>query len=572
MTTELPEPMRCPECRAPAATPDARVCATHGLYLLDAAAMAQLDQAPLLGQVLDGKYALVGLVGGGGYGSVYRALQQPLGREVAVKVLHGLALTMKVARERFEREAQALSCLTSVHTVRLIDYGITREGQLGVRNLPYMVMELVEGEDLERRLRRGPLSASELLVVLDALADALDEAHAHGIMHRDLKPSNVLLALDRKGRVVPKVIDFGIARWSGAARSQTGFVTGTPAYMSPEQARGQQDLDGRVDVYALAAMTFELVSGRPPYTGDDAVAVLTQQCTAPIPRLGEVTTDAEVTRLEAPITRGLAKDRDQRPTTVSEFVAECRVALAGARSGPILGAATAKPSESSPPTRVGPLPVVPRATAIQASPLPRSESEPVAEPPQGPRMSTSDLARPVPASLRPRRIGPLTLALGGAVGALVVATWWGFSTRNGGSHAVEVPETHVAVEPPYASAPPTDAPTTPPTEAPPPPSTAPPTTAPTAPPSVASARRPAPALPSRAAALPPVDPGIGALVLELDAALNACRCGSATRLHEKLSALAGGRGPAQVRTPRVSACKPVDIDHKCVDGRLVEVQ
>jgi serine/threonine protein kinase len=131
MTIELPEPMRCPECRA---TPDARICATHGLYLLDAAAMAQLDQAPLLGQVLDDKYALIGLLGGGGYGSVYRGLQQPLGREVAVKVLHGLALTMKVARERFEREAQALSCLTSVHTVRLIDYGITREGQLGVRN------------------------------------------------------------------------------------------------------------------------------------------------------------------------------------------------------------------------------------------------------------------------------------------------------------------------------------------------------------------------------------------------------------------------------------------------------
>lgn len=591
MTTELPEPMRCPECRAAPATPDARTCATHGLYLLDAKAMAQLDQAPLLGQVLDGKYALVGLVGGGGYGSVYRALQQPLGREVAVKVLHGLALTMKVARERFEREAQALSCLTSVHTVRLIDYGITREGQLGVRNLPYMVMELVEGEDLERVLRRGPLPPAALLEVLDALADSLDEAHAQGIMHRDLKPSNVLIARDRKGRTVPKVIDFGIARWTGAARSQTGFVTGTPAYMSPEQARGHADLDGRVDVYALAAMTFELVSGRPPYPGDDAVAVLTQQCTAPIPSLRETDTDPGLWCLDGPIARGLAKDRTQRPDTIAEFVAECRAMLDEVPDPLALGAARAKPSTSSPPTRVAPVSFPPRATAMRVSPNPGSAPPP--EPPpavvevDAPRrtVATSDLVRPVPPSLRPRRRLPLTLGLGGV--ALAVAALWVFGSTSGNeterndrtarsvveTQGAEPPASAEAPAPPAAStapatgAPAPPVPTAPATVAAPPPSAVPPTVlASAAPPP----RRPPPAAPSRAPLR--VDPSIGPLTRSVDEALAACRCGPAARLLETLAATPGGRESAAARSSRLAACKPVDIDHKCVDGRLVEVR
>ncbi|MFZ4737800.1 MAG: protein kinase domain-containing protein [Bradymonadia bacterium] len=622
MTTGLPEPMRCPECRAAPATPDARVCATHGLYLLDAKAMAQLDQAPLLGQVLDGKYALIGLLGGGGYGSVYRGLQQPLGREVAVKVLHGLALTMKVARERFEREAQALSCLTSVHTVRLIDYGITREGQLGVRNLPYMVMELVEGEDLERRLRRGPLSASELLEVLDALADSLDEAHAQGIMHRDLKPSNVLIARDRKGRTVPKVIDFGIARWTGAARSQTGFVTGTPAYMSPEQARGHADLDGRVDVYALAAMTFELVSGRPPYPGDDAVAVLTQQCTAPIPSLRETNADPGLWCLDGPLARGLAKDRTQRPDTIAEFVAECRAMLDEVPAPLALSAARAKPSTSSPPTRVAPVSFPPRATAMRVSPNPGSAPppEPPPEPPPGivevdaPRktVATSDLVRPVPPALRPRRRLPLTLGLGGV--ALAVAALWVFWSTSGNETERDDPTARSVVEtqgaepptsaegraprseavgvvesaPPHASAAPATTVPAPasavpattlvsaaPPQAPAPPSTTVPASASAVPStSVASAapppRRPPPATPSRAPLR--VDPTVAPLTRSVDEALAACRCGPAARLLETLAATPGGREAAAARSSRLAACKPVDIDHKCVDGRLVEVR
>ena len=238
----LPERRVCPECRASAPSPDARTCAAHGLYLLTAAALAKLDEAPLLGQILDGKYALVDLLGGGGYGSVYRGLQQPLGRDVAVKVLHGLALNLKLGRDRFEREALSLGRLSSQHTVRLVDVGITQSGPVGGRNLPYMVMEVIEGEDLEHRVRRCPLPPVEVLDLLDGVADSLSEAHSVGIIHRDLKPSNILMTRTHTGRTIPKVIDFGIARVEGATKSQTGFITGTAAYMSPEQARGESEL------------------------------------------------------------------------------------------------------------------------------------------------------------------------------------------------------------------------------------------------------------------------------------------------------------------------------------------
>jgi hypothetical protein len=158
-------------------------------------------------------------------------------------VLHDLALGLELGRDRFEREALALSRLSSPHTVRLIDFGITQSGPIGVRNLRYMVIELIEGEDLERRLHRGSLHPDDLLDILDGVADSLAEAHAAGTIRRDPKPSNVILTCNHTGRVVPKVIDFGIARIEGASKSQTGFVTGTPSSMGPEQVRGEAELD-----------------------------------------------------------------------------------------------------------------------------------------------------------------------------------------------------------------------------------------------------------------------------------------------------------------------------------------
>lgn len=589
MKTASTSPLRCPECREPAASEDLRVCPDHRLYLLTAPALAKLDEAPLLGQVLDGKYALVDLLGGGGYGSVYRALQQPLGRDVAVKVLHGLALTLKIGRERFEREAQALARLTSSHTVRLIDYGITREGQLGVRNLPYMVMELIEGEDLERRLKRGTLTAEELLEVLEALADSLGEAHAHGIIHRDLKPSNVILARSRNGRSLPKVIDFGIARVEGSNQSQTGFVTGTPAYMAPEQARGEADLDARVDVYALAAMTFELVAGRPPYLANDAVAVLNLHCNAEIPSLGETRVERRFLALDSILRRGLAKDKSQRPDSIVAFVDECRAALrnmapssqdslrstshqdaegelseiatdSALRSSTALyssgsGAESMKPSDA--PTQ---LPFEPATALHMATPMTISSLPGVIE---GPSPAVDPSNR-----LRGRLAG---IALG-AVGAVLVGWFiFGGEQTTTAASAVAMPASAAVVVPHLAS----DAASTPPQPL---AITSAAVVAPTRarePEVLAQRLSPEPDRPKRRearSAVRDLDPAAQSVASEVDRALDECRCTQASKLNTKLEAMTGALALAASRKARVAACRQVDVDHRCVGGRLVEIE
>lgn len=613
----------CPDCRAPAAVPGARLCAAHGLYLLPEGALAKLDEAPLLGQILDGKYALVDLLGGGGYGSVYRGLQQPLGREVAVKVLHGLALNLKIGRDRFEREALSLARLGSPHTVRLIDFGITRDGPIGVRNLPYMAMELIEGEDLEHRLRRGPLPPAEVLDVLEGVADSLAEAHSVGIIHRDLKPSNVLLTRTHTGRVIPKVIDFGIARIEGANKSGTGFVTGTPAYMSPEQVRGESELDLRVDVYALAAMTFELLSGRPPYTGNDPVVVLTAHCVAPIPSLRATVSDSQLWAFDTPLAIGMAKDRTQRHESVGAFVAACREAWSAQR--PSAAPAAVLPSASLPAPEVAPEVIAAVAsapnTAFYSSP-PGAGAAIVGGPTQvSPGVATSishDVATavrvPTPLTISNLPSGSLALApseatppsrsrgrglaVGLALGA-VALTVWTFALLRESAPADEptravVTPTAVAVGSAASSAPTSAALVASEPASPTPVSavasahlpiaanaagvaaTSPPK--PKTRPTLASAlvsgplARQAVASPEDAPPAPESDAAARRLATEVDRDLANCRCGAAGRLLEQLGAVPRGAPLATARKANVAACRPVDIDHRCEQGRLVEVE
>ena len=603
----------------------ARTCAVHGLYLLTPRALETLDEAPLLGQVLDGKYALVGLLGGGGYGSVYRGLQQPLGREVAVKVLHGLALSLKLGRDRFEREALALSRLSSPHTVRLIDFGITQSGPIGVRNLRYMVIELIEGEDLERRLHRGSLHPDDLLDILDGVADSLAEAHAAGTIRRDPKPSNVILTCNHTGRVVPKVIDFGIARIEGASKSQTGFVTGTPAYMAPEQVRGEADLDARVDVYALAAMTFELLTGRPPYEGADPVAILTKHCVAPVPSLRDTVRAPGLWVLDDALASGLAKDRAARPPSPTTFVRELRLAWASRdRALPEVAPPRVVPISSAPVHALAP-PTVPAPVAA-ARPAPEGEARPSSgtvaygSPPSGdvPRPSTPGEAPAVEfddGATAVQMPTPLTLsslpaaqeapapagrgvtrvfAIGGAAVGLVGLLTWGL-VSNRASEAPNAPDAAlgVAVAQP---GPPVSVPASSPVRIVPtaaPESTAPVAVTPSAPAS-APVTRPAPAPETRATPGPvrpaaaPVrrsdaedhpsatpaqtDAQARRIAAALDAALDGCRCLPAQRLLEELQAAPLGGGFAGQRRARVAACRNVDVDHRCVNGRLVEVE
>ena len=213
-----------------------------------------------------GKYEIRGVLGQGGAGVVYRAFQPDLGREVALKALvageHGSPELLK----RFLREARAAAGLSHPGVVQVYDFGA--EG-----SLHYIVMELVPRGSLAELLRKRRLRPDEALRLALRVAEALEAAHARGLVHRDVKPSNILL--DAQGR--PKLADFGLARSAGDAErlTATGDILGTAWYMAPEQAfGGPEDVDARADVYSLGAVLYEMLTGRPPFDGARAAAVL----------------------------------------------------------------------------------------------------------------------------------------------------------------------------------------------------------------------------------------------------------------------------------------------------------
>ena len=224
-----------------------------------------------------GDYEITAPLGAGGMGEVYRAKDTKLGREVALKVLPAQVAQDPERLERFEREARALAALDHPHIAGI--YGFEEAGELRA-----LALELIEGESLADRLARGPLSPDEALAIADQIADALEAAHERGIVHRDLKPANVMLRTD--GTV--KVLDFGLAKAVGtgpapaddsqsptmtAAATRAGVVLGTAAYMSPEQAKGQE-VGREADTWALAAVLFEMLAGRRAFAGESVTEIL----------------------------------------------------------------------------------------------------------------------------------------------------------------------------------------------------------------------------------------------------------------------------------------------------------
>ena len=231
-----------------------------------------------LERALGVQYDIGRLIGRGGMGVVYYAREKALDREVAIKVLPPEAAEASPeGRERFRREARTAAQLNHSNIVPLYTFGET-EG------LTFFVMGYVRGESLGERMRReGRLPHDEAIRILRELADALDFAHRKGVVHRDVKPDNVLLE-DGTGR--PMLADFGIAKGhtAGQALTQTGMIVGTPAYMSPEQARGERSIDGRSDLYSLGALAYEMLGGRAVFSGSSAQEMLVQHMTqAPLP-------------------------------------------------------------------------------------------------------------------------------------------------------------------------------------------------------------------------------------------------------------------------------------------------
>jgi eukaryotic-like serine/threonine-protein kinase len=209
------------------------------------------------------RYVLERKIAGGGMGAIWVALDSQLQRRVALKLMAPEGITSPVARHQFEQEAKAVAQLHNPHVVQIHDYGIDGD-------TPYIVMELLEGEDLETRLeRQGRMTPATVSSLLNQIARALAAAHAAGITHRDLKPANLFLARG-EGTEVVKVLDFGLARWDGATPSaeQSRLVMGTPRYMSPEQMRGESQVDHRADLWSLGVVLYRALTGRFPFSAD----------------------------------------------------------------------------------------------------------------------------------------------------------------------------------------------------------------------------------------------------------------------------------------------------------------
>jgi serine/threonine-protein kinase len=222
------------------------------------------------GDIIDGKYRIVRLIGEGGMGAVYEGENVRIHRRVAIKVLHSGVASSGEAVARFEREAQAAGRIGSEHIVEVLDLGNLPSGDR------YMVMEFMDGDSLGDRIKsKGRLPPQELAPIAIQLMEALSAAHGAGIIHRDLKPDNVYLLKSRSGKPnFVKLLDFGISKFnqlsgdSGFSMTRTGAVMGTPYYMAPEQAKGSRDLDHRVDLYAAGVILYEAVTGEVPFNAD----------------------------------------------------------------------------------------------------------------------------------------------------------------------------------------------------------------------------------------------------------------------------------------------------------------
>jgi eukaryotic-like serine/threonine-protein kinase len=263
------------------------------------------------GDVIGGKYRLQELLGEGGMGSVWVAENVDLAANVALKLIRADAAEPS-ANERFLSEARVAAQLNHSAITRVFDTGKTKA------NEPFIVMELLEGETLGQRLaRRGSIDGLELVQTLLPIIDALHCAHSHGVVHRDLKPDNVFIART-EGGIQPKLLDFGIAKLRGESAfkfsqtklTQAGTLIGSPDYMSPEQARGELDLDARSDIWALCVLAYECLVGRPPFQGDNYNALLWNIIhDEPIPITVFQAGDSELWRL---LKGGFAKDRTGR--------------------------------------------------------------------------------------------------------------------------------------------------------------------------------------------------------------------------------------------------------------------
>lgn len=320
-------------------SPDQRITAAYDIQAKVEAAVRATEsredssrEDPVLGTVIGRRFEVVSRIGAGGMGVVYKARQLGMDRWVAVKMLlKELAHDDNVVK-RFKVEALAASRLTHPNTIRIYDFGQTEDANL------YIAMEYLEGQSLERALRRGgPMPARRFLHILKQVAASLSEAHSKGIVHRDLKPDNIFLITVNGDPDFVKVLDFGVAKLREADRrqgtlTQAGMIFGTPRYMAPEQCRSLS-VDHRADIYALGVIAYEALTSVPPFDADNPLAILIKHVQESPKPLALARPDVEVPEeVERLVMRCLEKAPERRfrdSAEVQAEVARIEASLAG---------------------------------------------------------------------------------------------------------------------------------------------------------------------------------------------------------------------------------------------------
>ncbi len=298
------------------------------------------------GSVVAGKYRLESPLARGGMGEIWTGRHITLDMRVAVKLMDATQRETAEGWTRFEREARVIAQIKSPHVVQIYDYGVEID-------TPYLVMELLQGEDLGHRLRRaGPMSIAETERVVSQVAKALIKAHEAGVVHRDLKPANVFLAKGDEGEIV-KLLDFGIVKTLGEVDANeataTGVVLGSVHYMSPEQARGLRTLDHRADLWSLGVITYRMLSGQLPFQGDQVGDLIVKICAEPIPPLSSLV-PAYGGAFDAFFAKALARSPAQRFSTARDLAAAFSAIAASMSSR-----AEPPPIATAPPITLDPL-------------------------------------------------------------------------------------------------------------------------------------------------------------------------------------------------------------------------
>lgn len=290
-----------------------------------------LDELDLLvGSTVAGKYHIDRLIGRGGMGAVFQATNAVIGKRVALKFLGAETSKDGDAATRFQREAEAASLAESPHIVQIFDSGRSERG------LPFLVMELLTGEDLRERLRReGRLDAESAVRIGLQVLKALRQAHSAGIVHRDLKPDNVFLCRREDEPSFVKIVDFGISKLQASTGVDTlthkGAVLGTAFYMSPEQAQSFPDIDGRTDLFSVGAILYEMLTGEPPHTAPTYEAVLIAICTKDAPDVRRKAPDVSE-KLSRVVARALKRERAERYDSAGDMLADLEATLHESRA------------------------------------------------------------------------------------------------------------------------------------------------------------------------------------------------------------------------------------------------